>query len=512
MSSKPPSTDFAQRAHVKSQEHYLKLYEQSRKNPDEFWSEWSRKLLPWSKPFERSHSLPAKEDHWRKTQWFPGGEINASAACLDQHLSGPRKSKAAIIWEGEDGSTRSLRYGELHEQVCRFAGVLSKLGVQAGDRVAIYLPLIPEAIMAMLACARIGAPHTVIFAGFSADAVRERLNDAGCKLLITADGGFRRGKVVPLKATVDKALEEATSVSTVLVVAHTGKRVAMQAPRDLWLRDLIADAEPVWEPVPFSSDHPLFLLYTSGSTGKPKGILHSTGGYLTGAGLSTHMIFDLKDEDRFWCTADIGWITGHSYLTYGPLINGATIFIYEGTPDYPDCGRFWRMVEKHQITIFYTAPTAIRALIRAGEDLPNRYDLSSLRLLGTVGEPINEEAWLWYHRVNRQRTLPHHRHLVANGNRLDHDHYTSGRTRHKTSSGWVSIFRSRCSRGPRRRNSLQRQRNRNLGSAQPLAFDAAHHLWRRQALRKYVLVQSPWMLSRGGRGLPRRGGVLLDIG
>jgi acetyl-CoA synthetase len=342
-----------------------------------------------------------------RSRWFVGGTLNASETCLDQHLSTWRRNKAALVWEGEPmqagqpTETRTLTYQQLHTEVCRFAGVLRDCGVTTGDRVAIYLPLVPEAVIAMLACARIGATHSVVFGGFSAEALRDRIHDAACKVVVTADGGARKGQIVHLKATVDAALADprAASVQKVVVLRRTGHDVAMVGGRDIWWHDAVAIAAPVREAVAVDTEHPLFILYTSGTTGKPKGVVHSTGGYLTGVTRSYRFVFDHKDEDIFWCSADVGWVTGHSYVTYGPLANGATVFLYEGAPVYPGPDRFWDIIERNRISILYTAPTAIRTFMRLGDHHVRAHDLSSLRLLGSVGEPINPEAWRWYHDV-----------------------------------------------------------------------------------------------------------------
>jgi acetyl-CoA synthetase len=340
-----------------------------------------------------------------KARWYVGGSLNATETCLDQHLTTWRRNKAAIIWEGEPmqggrpTEVRTLTYGQLHDEVCRFAGALRELGVEMGDRVAIYLPLVPEAIIAMLACARLGATHSVIFGGFSAEALRDRIHDAACKVVVTADGGARRGQIVRLKDTVDEALkdERTKSVQHVVVMQRTGQDVTMVKGRDVWWNDAVAAGKPVWEATAVDAEHPLFILYTSGTTGKPKGVVHSTGGYLAGVSRSYRFVFDHKDEDVFWCTADVGWVTGHSYVTYGPLANGATVLLYEGAPIYPEPDRFWDIIERHRVSVLYTAPTAIRTFMRLGDQYVDKHDLSSLRLLGSVGEPINPEAWRWYH-------------------------------------------------------------------------------------------------------------------
>ncbi|MEO8360303.1 MAG: acetate--CoA ligase [Vicinamibacteria bacterium] len=389
----PPPPAFAKKAHVQSLDQYKALYDRSIENPEDFWGEqaetltWQRKwdtVLEWKPPF---------------AQWFLGGKINLSENCLDRHAATWRKNKAALIWEGEPGDTRVLTYGELLREVCKFANVLKSLGVHKGDVIGIYMPMIPEAAVAMLACTRIGAIHSVVFGGFSAEAVRDRMNDAEAKLIVTADGGYRRGAVVPLKKSVDTACEAIPSVTKVVVVKRTGESTAMKAGRDVWYHDAMSTASATCPPEPLDSEHPLFILYTSGTTGKPKGVQHSTAGFLLQAALTTKYVFDLKDEDTYFCTADIGWVTGHSYVVYGPLANGATSLMYEGAPNFPRPDRLWDIIERHQVNIFYTAPTAIRAFVRQGDDWPNKHDMSSLRLLGTVGEPINPEAWMWYHNV-----------------------------------------------------------------------------------------------------------------
>lgn len=388
-----PASAFSARAHIKSFADYKKIYASAHRNPEKFWSSiaselsWFKKwnkVLEWKLPFSK---------------WFLGGKINVSYNCLDRHLDTWRKNKAALIWEGEPGDTRTLTYQELHREVCRCANVLKKLGVQKGDRVILYMPLIPELAIAMLACARIGATHSVIFGGFSSQALVDRITDAQAKLVVTADGGFRRGNIVPLKKNVDAALEQTSSVESVVVVKRTREEIPMEPGRDFWWDGLMETADDVCEPEKLDSEHPLFILYTSGSTGKPKGILHTTGGYLTGAYITTKWVFDLKDTDTYWCTADIGWVTGHSYVVYGPLANGATSLMYEGAPNWPEPDRFWKIIDRYKVNVFYTAPTAIRAFIRWGEQWPLKHNLGSLRLLGTVGEPINPEAWMWYHRI-----------------------------------------------------------------------------------------------------------------
>lgn len=396
----PPAT-FVEQANISSEEQYNEMWQQAKDDPAGFWGDLATQQLHWFKPFDS-----VIDGDMPNTKWFSGGKINVSYNCLDRHLEEGRGNKAALIWEGEPGDTRVLRYQDLHREVCRFANVLKKLGVETGDRVTIYMPMIPELSIAMLACTRIGAVHSIIFGGFSADSIADRNNDAQAKVVVTADGGWRRGKEIPLKATVDAAMEKSLSVEKVVVVKRTGGNIDMVPDRDFWWHDLVEGVSSECEAVELDSEHPLFILYTSGSTGKPKGVLHTTAGYLLGTKMTSQWVFDLKEDDTYWCTADIGWITGHSYITYGPLSNGASVVMYEGGPNWPDEGRFWEIVEKYQVSIFYTAPTAIRAFIKWGDQWPEKYDLSSIRLLGTVGEPINPEAWMWYHDVIGQQRCP----------------------------------------------------------------------------------------------------------
>jgi acetyl-CoA synthetase len=396
-----PPSEFSSKAHIKSFEEYERLYNEAAKDTEKFWASIAEENLHWFKKWDKV--LEWNEPH---AKWFIGGKINASYNCLDRHVQTWRRNKAAIIWEGEPGEVRTLTYQQLFREVCKFSNVLKSLGIRTGDRVAIYMPLIPEVIVAMLACARIGATHTVIFGGFSAEAVSDRVNDCQCKLIITADGGYRRGGEIRLKDTVDLAMQKTPSVEKVIVFRRTGSAVNMQQGRDYWWHELMEKANENCPAEELDSEHPLFILYTSGTTGKPKGVLHTTGGYLTAVNITSKWVFDLKDEDIYWCSADVGWITGHSYVVYGPLSNGATVLIYEGAPNYPDFDRFWAIIERHKVNIFYTAPTAIRSFIRWGEEYPSRHDLSSLRLLGTVGEPINPEAWMWYYKVIGKERCP----------------------------------------------------------------------------------------------------------
>jgi acetyl-CoA synthetase len=385
-----PPPDFRARAVVKDES----VYAEAERDPEAFWArlagelEWSRKwdtVLDWQPP---------------NAKWFVGGQINASVNCLDRHIGGPRRNKAALIWEGEPGDRRTLTYFDLYREVSAFANVLKSLGVGKGDRVAIYLPLIPELAISMLACARIGAIHSVVFGGFSAESLRDRINDSKCRLLITADGGYRRGQIVPLKQVADEALADTPSIEHVVIVQRGGAQmpVHVKEGRDRWYHRLMQEAPLTCDPEPMDAEDMLYILYTSGTTGKPKGIVHTTGGYLVGTYATTKLVFDLREEDVYWCTADIGWVTGHSYVVYGPLANGATVLMYEGAPDWPRKDRFWSIVERHGVTVLYTAPTAIRAFMRWGTDWPKQHDLTSLRLLGSVGEPINPEAWVWYYR------------------------------------------------------------------------------------------------------------------
>jgi acetyl-CoA synthetase len=388
-----PAPGFSSKARIKSLAQYRRMYRESIRQPARFWTREAKELawrVPWKKVVE-----------WKPpfAKWFVGGKLNVSENCLDRHLAGPRRNKAAIIWEGEPGDKRTLTYQQLHREVCRFTNVLKRNNIRKGDRVIIYLPNIPEAAIAMLACARIGAVHSVVFGGFSADSIRDRINDSGAIALVTADGAYRRGGIVPLKKNVDDALRDGTSVRRVIVFRRAGNDIHMEEGRDVWWHRESEYVDADCPPAQLDSEHPLYLLYTSGSTGKPKGILHTTGGYLVDVYCTTKYVFDIRDEDIFWCTADVGWVTGHSYIVYGPLANGATVVMYEGAPNWPEPDRFWRIIEEYRVNILYTAPTAIRAFIRWGDEWVTKHDLSSLRLLGTVGEPINPEAWMWYHKM-----------------------------------------------------------------------------------------------------------------
>ena len=397
----PPTEEFVARAVVRDGE----IYERAASDREAYWASWAEQL-DWFEPWHTV--LEWTPPH---AKWFLGGKLNVAHNCLDRHLGGPRAHQTALIWEGEPGDARTFTYSELHEEVSRFANALKGLGVGKGDRVTIYLPMIPEAAVAMLACARIGAIHSVVFGGFSPESLADRNNDAQAKLLITADGGWRRGGIVPLKANADVALESSPTVQNVVVVRRGGALseqvdAAMQAGRDHWYHDLTASASSDCPAESMDAEDILFILYTSGTTGTPKGVVHTTGGYLTQVAATTKVVFDLQDDDVYWCTADVGWVTGHSYIVYGPLANGARVMMYEGSPDTPDWGRLWQICEKYGVTVFYTAPTAIRAFMKWGDHWPGKYDLSKLRLLGTVGEPINPEAWMWYHEVVGGKSCP----------------------------------------------------------------------------------------------------------
>ncbi|MBW7896053.1 MAG: acetate--CoA ligase [Opitutaceae bacterium] len=396
-----PSAEFKAQANLGSEATYKRLYAESVNSPEKFWSRQAKELLVWRKPFRSVVKWNAPH-----AEWFGGGMLNVAENCLDRHLGTARENKAALIFEGEPGDVRTITYKQLHFHVCRLAHVFENLNVGKGDRVAIYMPMVPEAVVAMLACARVGAIHTVVFGGFSSESLKDRINDCGAKLVITADGGWRRGKVVELKKTVDEALEHTPSVQTVLVLRRCKNEINMQEGRDIWWHEAWEGAPNHHKAKAFPSEHPLFILYTSGSTGKPKGVLHTSAGYLLGCKLSSQYVFDLKESDLYFCSADIGWITGHSYVVYGLLSNGATVFLYEGAPNEPGPDRFWRMIDRHGITIFYTAPTAIRAFMRWGDNYVLSHQLSSLRLLGSVGEPINPEAWMWYHRMIGKKRCP----------------------------------------------------------------------------------------------------------
>jgi acetyl-CoA synthetase len=398
----PVPADFADSAHI-TRDKYEQMYRQSIDDPDEFWSEQAQAFVSWYKPWDKVQEWDFNKGDIR---WFEGGKLNVSYNCLDRHLDA-RGDQTAIIWEGDDPQVdKHITYRELHEEVCKFANVLKQRGVSKGDRVCIYMPMVPEAAVAMLACTRIGAVHSIVFGGFSPDSLRDRILDSDCQTVITADEGVRGGKSVPLKANADKALEECPNVHSCIVIKRTGGDISWQEGRDVWYEDLMADASADCPPEEMDAEDPMFILYTSGSTGKPKGVLHTTGGYLVFAAMTHKFTFDYHDGDIYWCTADVGWVTGHTYIVYGPLANGAITLMFEGIPSYPDASRFWEIIDKHKVNQFYTAPTAIRALMRAGEEPVKKTSRASLKLLGTVGEPINPEAWEWYYHVVGDERCP----------------------------------------------------------------------------------------------------------
>ena len=391
-----PESAFTKDAHADDKA----LYASAKKDPVAFWESMASQLV-WRKKWTKGLEWKAPD-----AKWFVGGKLNVTESCLDQHIKNGRKNKAALIWEGEPGEKRTFTYLQLYRQVNKFANALKSLGVKKGDRVAIYLPMVPELVVSVLACARIGAIHSVVFGGFSPESLRDRINDSQCKVLITSDGGFRRGQILPLKHDADVAIADCPSIEHVVIVKRGDFLLRVKEGRDHWYHRLIQNAPSYCEPEVMDSEDPLFILYTSGTTGKPKGIMHTCGGYLTGVYATSKYVFDLKDDDIFWCTADIGWVTGHSYIIYGPMANGVTQVMYEGAPDWPDQDRFWSIAEEYGVTVFYTAPTAIRAFMKWGREWPDKHDLSQLRLLGTVGEPINPEAWIWYHEVIGKKRCP----------------------------------------------------------------------------------------------------------
>ncbi len=394
----PPPAEFAAHAHIKTLGDYRRLYQRSIDDPEAFWADAARELI-WSHPWDRVLTGDGPN-----AKWFVGGKLNLCYNCVDRHALGPNRDKIALLWEGEPGEVRRLTYGDLHAEVQRFSNALKSLGVHKGDRVAVYMGMAPELAIALLACARIGAVHSVIFGGFAAQAIADRVNDSGCVALLTQDTSFRRGTEVRLKAIADEALDRCPTVQHVVVLRRSGTEITMKPGRDLWWHDLMRDAGPICPAEPMDAEDPLFLLYTSGTTGKPKGLVHTTGGYSVGTYLTGKYIFDLRPDDIYWCTADIGWVTGHSYVVYGPLQNGVTVLMYEGAPNFPEPDRFWKIVDDHKVTVFYTAPTAIRAFTKWGETWVRKHSLRSLRLLGTVGEPINPESWMWYFReIGKER-------------------------------------------------------------------------------------------------------------
>ena len=461
----PPPAELAAAANVDAS-----WYARADADYEGFWAEQAGRLH-WDKPWDRI--LDWTNPPFAK--WFVGGELNVAYNCVDRHVEAGNGSKVAYHFEGEAGDTRTITYADLQHDVNQASNALESLGVRKGDRVAIYMPMIPETVVAMLACARIGAPHTVVFGGFSADALRDRVQDCDARVVITADGAFRRGKPSALKPAVDEALEQCPDVRSVLVVKRTGSDVAWTEGRDVWWHDLVPAQSDQHAYIPHDSEHPLYVMYTSGTTGKPKGILHTTGGYLTGCAYTHWAVFDLKPEtDVFWTAADIGWVTGHSYIVYGPLANGTTSILYEGTPDTPHQGRWWEIIDKYKVTILYCAPTAIRTFMKWGEEIPAKFDLSSLRLLGSVGEPINPEAYVWYRHFIGRRQLPGGRHLVADRDRLDDDQPAARGHRGQAGRGHEGASRHRCRRRRRRGPSGARRIRWLPGPDEAVAVDDAH--------------------------------------
>ncbi len=485
--------DFREEAHIKSLEEYERIYRESVGDPEGFWGNVANDLhwfKKWDKVLEWNHP-------WAK--WFVGGQLNLSYNCLDRHVQSARKNKAAIIWESEPGEVRTLTYQQLHREVQKFANVLKALGVKKGDRVAIYMGMTPELPIAMLACARIGAPHTVVFGGFSSNALVDRIHDSQAVAVITQDGSYRRGAEVKLFPAVEEALKSCPSVKHVVVYRRTGTAINLQSGRDHWWHELMAAASDECPAEPLDAEHPLYILYTSGTTGKPKGVVHTTGGYSVGTYLTMKWVFDLKEEDTYWCTADIGWVTGHSYIVYGPLQNGATSLMYEGAPNFPEPDRFWSIIDRHQVNIFYTAPTAIRTFLKWGEEWPKKHKLSSLRLLGTVGEPINPEAWMWYREVIGHNRCPITDTWWQTETGAHHDWGGSGSGGHQAGFGDAAFSGGGGGDRGHGRQAGAAGFRRLLGNYEALAGDAAHYLWRPRPLREAILVADSGSVLYGRR-------------
>ncbi len=502
----PPPEEFAKQAHIKSLAEYQKMYQRSVTDPEGFWADAARELhwfRPWTKVLD--WNLP-----WAK--WFVGGKINLCYNCVDRHVMNGLADKTAILWEGEPGEVRKLTFGELHAEVQKFANVLKGLGIKKGDRVAVYMGMTPELAIAMLACARIGAVHSVIFGGFAANAIVDRVNDSQCVAILTQDTSYRRGNEVKLKATVDEAVGQCPTVKNVVVYRRSGSPVNLQAGRDHWWHELVAKADAECPAEELDSEDPLYILYTSGTTGKPKGLVHTTGGYAVQTYLTSKYIFDLREDDVYWCTADIGWVTGHSYVVYGILQNGATTVMYEGAPNHPGPDRFWKIIDDHKVTVFYTAPTAIRAFIKWGDEYPARHDLNTLRLLGTVGRADQSRGVDLVSGSDWSRAMPNCRHMVADGDRWDHDLADSGSGGSEAGIGDAALLRN-CARGCyKRRAAGAGGAGRAAGDPGTVAVDGADDLGRSGSLREAVLVGCAGVLLHGRRRAYGRGRVFLADG
>jgi acetyl-CoA synthetase len=502
----PPPAEFAAKAHIKSLEEYEALYKKSIEDPEAFWA-GAAEELHWFKRWDKvlDWNLP-----WAK--WFVGGKLNLSYNCVDRHALGARRNKTAIIWEGEPGEIRRMTYAELHAEVQKFANALKGLGIKKGDRVAVYMGMTPELAIALLACARIGAVHSVIFGGFAATAIADRVNDSTCVAVLTQDSSYRRGGEIKLKQTVDEAMKACPTVKHVVVYKRTGSPVTMVEGRDHWWHDLMSAAAAECPAEEQDAEDPLYILYTSGTTGKPKGLVHTTGGYAVQTYLTTKYVFDLQEHDIYWCTADIGWVTGHSYVVYGPLQNGATVLMYEGAPNFPDFSRFWKIVDDHKVTIFYTAPTAIRAFIKWGDQYVEKHDLSSLRLLGTVGEPINPEAWMWYREKIGHNRCPIVDTWWQTETGRDLDCADTGGGADEAGLGDAAVLWDRAGGGEQGWASGSGGERRAAGGAEAVALDGADCVWRSGALREDVLERCAGELLHRRRCAAGCGRVLLADG